>query len=493
MSPTKEFRNFGIGRLGDCLMCGMLRKSNFPISKFQIFPILLLLFLLASCASYNRQIGTYYAFVKNGQYEKADKSLDDNKKLQLGRNHLLYLLEKGKTAHLLKQYENSNRYFNEADLFMEDARTSASDIALGMLLNPMMQTYKGEDFEKFMVHYYKALNYLYLGQADEAMVEARRITLQSYALQDQKNNKENKYSDDAFSLMLQGIIYEQDRDINNAFISYRNAADIFLRNNNTYYGIQLPLQLKKDVLRLAALNGFMDEVGRYEKLFGISYQKEDTADGGELILFWENGLAPVKQEQNFFFSLTKNSSGNFFFTDPTGAFNIPFDGNTSFNRDDPNINDLRTFRVAFPRYQEQPVYYNSASVTANNQQYSMEGAQDINALAFATLKERFLKDMSLTLSRLAVKKLAEAAARPKKDDKNKKEKEAVALAIQTFNFISEKADTRNWQSLPHTIYYTRVPLSKGNNTITLQLANNPVTLNVEGTGSLQLRNVCTLY
>ena len=24
----------------------------------------------------------------------------------------------------------------------------------------MMETYKGEDFEKFMVHYYKSLNYL---------------------------------------------------------------------------------------------------------------------------------------------------------------------------------------------------------------------------------------------------------------------------------------------------------------------------------------------
>jgi uncharacterized protein len=469
--------------------------SHFHISGFlNALVFLTLSIALVSCGSYNRQIGKYYEHVKGGQYDKADASIDNNKKLQLSRNRLLYLLEKGKMAHLLKQYENSNRYFNEADLFMEDARTTAGDIVLGTLLNPMMQTYKGEDFEKFMVHYYKALNYLYLGQTSEAMVEARRISLQNYALQDKKNDNQNRYSDDAFSLMLQGIIYEHDRDINNAFISYRNAADIYLRNNNSYYGVQLPLQLKKDVLRTAALNGFTDEVGRYEKLFNLTYQKEEATAGGELVLFWENGLAPVKQEQNFFFSLTKNGAGDFFFVDPTGAFSIPFDTRTSINRDDPNINDLRTFRVAFPKYQEQPLQYAGASAMVNSQSYSMESAEDINALAFATLKERFLKDMSLTLSRLAVKKLAEAAARPKKDDKNKNEREALAVAIQAFSFISEKADTRNWQSLPHTIYYTRIPLAKGNNTITLQPnGSSPISFNIDGTGQLQLQNVCTLY
>jgi hypothetical protein len=102
--------------------------------------------------------------------------------------------------------------------------------------------------------------------------------------------------------------------------------------------------------------------------------------------------------------------------------------------------------------------------------------------------------MSLALSRLAVKKLAEAAVRPKKDDKNKDEKEALALAIQAFSFISEKADTRNWQSLPHTIYYTRLPLAKGANAITLQVngSSKAIQLQAEGTGRLQVQNICSL-
>lgn len=458
---------------------------------------MLLMLLSVSCATYNNRIGSYYEQVVNNNYEKAYAALDNNKLLQRGRNRLLYLFEKGKMAHLLKQYDSSNLFFNQADLFIEDTRTSARDIALGNLLNPMMETYKGEDFEKFMVHYYKALNYLNLGQPNEALVEARRISLRSYTQQDKTNNNVHRYSDDAFSLMIQGIIYEQNGDMNNAFISYRNAVDIFLQNNNLWYGIALPGQLKKDLLRTAAANGFIDEMQRYEKLLNTSWQKLPKAEGGELVLFWENGLAPVKQEQNFFFTLTKDGLGNFTFVDATGSFNIPFDFSSNYNRDNIRLDELRSLRVAFPKYQEQPVYYTGATLTANNMQYGFEKAENINELAFATLKERFVKEMVKTLTRLAIKKLAESAARPKKDDKNKDEKEAMAAAIQLFNLVSEKADTRNWQSLPHTIWYTRIPLQQGVNVLQLNLTaqgstGKPITIVVEGKGELQVQNVCTL-
>lgn len=454
-----------------------------------------LMLFLFSCATYNMRISQYYADMRQNDFRKADAALDNARILQNKRNRLLYLLEKGKMTHLLQQYDSSNNYFNEADLFMEDVRTSAADVALGTLLNPMMETYKGEAFEKFMVHYYKALNYLYLGKTDEALVEARRISLQSYALQDQ-SRRENRYSDDAFSLIMQGIIYEKGGDINNAFISYRNAVDIYLKNGNTYYGVQLPEQLKLDLVRTAAQNGFTDEQQRYEKLLNVTYKPVPPGEGGDLVLFWENGLAPVKQEQNFFFTLTKDAVGNFAFVDATGSFNIPFNfASQNLKSEDVKLEDLRSLRVAFPKYQEQPSFYNQATLQLNNKTYSFEPAEDINTLAFATLRERFLKDMATTLARLAVKKLAEAAARPKEDAKNKEAKEAVALAIQIFNFVSEKADTRNWQSLPHTIYYTRVPLDRGTNVLQVNVSGqSSTTLNLvaEGNGRLQVQNICTL-
>lgn len=452
-------------------------------------------------------MGIYYTNLRQGNYEKAAVSLDNNKLLKKGRNKLLYLLERGKVCHLLQQWDSSNNYFNEADLIMEDARTSAKDLALGTLLNPMMQSYKGEDFEKYLVHYYKALNYLQLGNTEDALVEARRITLRTNTQEDK--TAKNKYSEDAFSLMLQGMIYEKANDWNNAFIAYRNAADVYLEKNGSYYGTKMPDRLKKDLLRLAWQNGFTDELNRYEKLLNTSFSKETNADGGEVILFWENGLAPVKQQEDIYFSLFKNSGGSFMFTDAGGLYTIPFDLSNGYNTNEIKLENLRSFRMALPKYEAQPMFYSGACLQLNSQQYSFEPAENINTLAFATLRERMLKELSSTLTRLAVKKLAEAAIRPKeeKEDKNKTEeqkkkeqkekatREALALGMQLFNFATEKADTRNWQSLPHTIYYTRVPLQKGPNNITLQLAgpsSSSVQLLVEGNGSLQFQNVCTL-
>ncbi len=52
------------------------------------------------------------------------------------------------------------------------------------------------------------------------------------------------------------------------------------------------------------------------------------------------------------------------------------------------------------------------------------------------------------------------------------------------NAITEKADTRNWQTLPHSIYYTRVKLPEGDHDIRLNTSNgqqtqaHAITLNI---------------
>jgi hypothetical protein len=200
----------------------------------------MMLFLLG-CTTYNQSLTPYYKNVYAGNYAQAEKDLDNNGLIQKPRNKLLYLMEKGRVAHLNGQYELSNKYFNNADQLLDSGLNGVADAAVGLLVNSMSQTYKGEDFEKFMVHYYKALNYLYLNNIEDAIVEARRITLQAQDQGDKFNNKDNRYSNDAFALMFQGMLYERNNDVNNAFISYRNAAEIYLKSpDQTYYGTPMP-------------------------------------------------------------------------------------------------------------------------------------------------------------------------------------------------------------------------------------------------------------
>ena len=452
--------------------------------------------LLCSCATYNNRIQTYYSSVTEGNYSKADKDLESNKLLKASRNRLLYLLEKGRVAHLQGAYDTSNYFFNEADRIMEDQGRKPADVAVGLLINPMMQQYKAEAFEGIMIHYYKALNYLYLNQPDEAIVEARRITLQNQQIGDNAGNKEKRYSGDAFSLMLQGLIYESSGDVNNAFIAYRNSAEMYLRDTTgqKYYGVELPLQLKKDLLRTAYQNGFTDELMRFERLFRMKYKTAKPAEGGELVVFFENGMAPVKEQQDFFFSMTKGLAG-FYFTDSRGN-EIPFDASMNFSGDG-NLGSLNTLHVAFPKFVARPVVYRSIQVSGCKDTLRAEKAEDITSLAQAIQKERFVKEMSTALSRLAVKKAAQYLVKGKEGAKNKELREGLSSLMDIYSAASEKADTRNWQTLPSEIYYVRLPLKKGENKVEINLngtqgQSESKSFTVTGTGAVIFLNYASL-
>jgi hypothetical protein len=92
----------------------------------------------------------------------------------------------------------------------------------------------------------------------------------------------------------------------------------------------------------------------------------------------------------------------------------------------------------------------------------MDLVEDINAIAKKTLQERMLQELGLGLLRAALKKVAE--------EQISKESEGLGLAVGILNAVTEKADTRNWQTLPHSIYYQRMPLDLGNNEVVLSVS-----------------------
>ncbi|HAK12989.1 MAG TPA: hypothetical protein DCO78_14435 [Chitinophagaceae bacterium] len=60
--------------------------------------------------------------------------------------------------------------------------------------------------------------------------------------------------------------------------------------------------------------------------------------------------------------------------------------------------------------------------------------------------------------------------------------------MNVVNNATEKADTRNWQSLPAFIQYVRIPLQAGVNSIELSAGNQQKTITVQGNGGIQLQN-----
>ncbi len=429
-----------------------------------------LMVLLSACRTYYQKTdGTEKAILAKN-YEKAEDVIRDNKFLTRKRNLLLYYLELGKVQHLQGDFKASNISLNNADLMMEEYR-NLLEMAVGVTVNPAMQPYLAEPHEKILVHYYKALNYLQLGDIEEAIVEARRIDLSGTQNENDVNNKAKKYGEDPFGLMLMGMIYEADRDYNNAFIAYRNAKEIYDTDETGLYKGHHPESLERDLVRTSA----------YAGLYYESALEKVDLPFGEAIIFWENGLAPVKEEKNMFFSLNKRN-GNFFFV--SDNLSIPIDYN--FNKDNPDFkpSDLGLLRMAWSFYVPRGSRVQSASIAHNNKVLQFYPIEDVSALAFQIERDNYLTELGKNLLRLALKKISELSL----TEKN----EYLGLALGIANVATEKADTRNWQSLPSTISYTRIPLQEGLNTISFKASNGETKEFVlEGTGRMYFRNIVT--
>lgn len=427
--------------------------------KIQAYLALGVCILLSSCATFYEINYEFNQNFEQGNIEAANDILDKNKKKLSKKTSFLYYANKGVVSAMLEDFETSNQHLEQAYIFGEDYRQNYLNVAASFLVNPNLIEYPGEDHEHLLLLYYKAINYLKLGDNEAALVECRRLNNRLNALGD-KYKSENKYKRDAFINNLMGIIYDADGDYNNAFIAYRNAYNIYIDDFSTLFGVSAPEQLKMDLLRTAYLLGFNTELRQYEKEFDIKYQHQ-TNDNGEVVFFWHNGLGPVKDETSINFTVVKGGPGIVTFANEDRGFSFPFPYQYDPESGGTKLTDIDIFRVTFPKYVERPRTHGGATLMLGETRKDLDRAENINAIAFKTLEQRMILEMSKSLLRVALKKAAEQSIQ--------KENEGLGFVVGLINAATEKADTRNWQTIPHSIYYTRMPLKRGQNEVTLKL------------------------
>lgn len=414
--------------------------------------------LTASCATYYQKHYDFNSEFEKGDLPKALEVLQQKESLANSKSKFLYFVNNGILLSLLGKYEASNDYFEKAFLFGEDYRINYFNEAAGYLTNPNMSVYRGEDHEHLMLLYFKAINYLKMQKPDEALVECRRLNIRLNQLSD-KYSSDKKYRRDAFVDNLMGIIYQSTGDYNNAFIAYRNALEIYEQDYHDLFSMQVPDQLKKDLLNTAWWTGFTDEFEAYRTQFNMP-DYTPVKPEAELVFFWHNGLSPVKSEWSVNFVVDHSSENVVVFTNEALGISFPFHVDDKKERSD--LGRLEFFRVAFPKYSERAEYYREATLRTDSLSIPLELSEDISKIAFHSLRERMVLEFSKGLLRAALKKATEMSLR--------KEDEGLAALIGVVNALTEKADTRNWQTLPHSIYYARVPLKEGRNEVTFTLA-----------------------
>ncbi len=413
------------------------------------------IFLLFGCATYYQKSFEFHQSFAQGDLAHAKAFLEKNVKAAEKKDRLIYFLDRGVVEQMLGNYEESNFYFEEAYLYLENQQKSFANDVVEMIANPMLKPYKAEDFEAVLLHYYKAINFIHLDNLDAALVEIRRINIKLNELTTRYEGKKYTYKQDAFALNLMGIIYEAKGEINDAFIAYRNA---YLAYDSIYandFEVKAPEQLKIDLLRTAKALGFRQEYQFYADKFACEvelYPKEN----GSLVFFWLNGLGPVKGEFSLNLSTLDGNNGQFTFANENEGFVIPYaHTNQNNSSQSSSLSNLKFVRMTIPKYRSRVPFYSSGQLLVDSLKLTsqLEKSENIEKIAFASLHDRMLREISKSIGRLAIKQAAELAVREENED--------LGAVLSAFNAVTEKADTRNWQTLPNSIYYSRLSLSEG--------------------------------
>jgi len=420
-----------------------LAKINFPCGAgFRFLRSCLLIFAVLSamggCATYSGSFDVVERNLAMQHYDAALTNIEKEKDSKTDR--VLYLLNKGMILRMKRDFVASNSAFEAAKKEMDRLyAASVSENTLSVMVNDSTVSYSGDNFERVLLHLYMALNYLELGQPDSARIEALQLDakLREFA----EKIPDSKHIEDAFTLYLIGMIYEDRGEWSDAMISYRSAYKVY-KKYQANYAVAIPSMLKTDLMRMAKQQGLTNELEKYKSEFGIELinSKGSTSGMGELVFVLNNGLAPIKREK---------------------AVNS-FDATTA-----------SMVRISLPSYESRNKNVVAARITVNDRQSVTELTEDIDAVAKKNLDSHMPAIITRSVARVVVKAVANKRARElatnNKNNDNAMAGMLGALALQVATVASERADTRSWLTLPSNIQMGRLSLPPGSYNVKVEL------------------------
>lgn len=363
-------------------------------------------------------------------YDAARARIEKAKDSSYGRkNQVLYYLDLGAVQHDAGKFKESDLSFDKAERRMEELYTKSVSKAAGtLILNDTTTEYAGSRFERAMVNVYRCLNYAFLGDRENALVEIRKLSrlLQEYS--DVYGAAKTAYKDDAFAQFLASLLYEDDGradDARIANVKSRKAYELYA----AAYGTPTPR---------------LEPAG-------------EAKGAGELVFIHYNGLAPRKISKSFSVA----------WRDAAIAVNATKDDEAQSGRAINAINAGligKAITVAFPDYVQDPFQIAGSAVEAAGVRAQTELAQDLSAIARKDLEEAQALIRARAIARAAIKYIVAKAAADevaKKYGKNSWQHLLAQAGGAAANAATESADTRAWATLPAQLRVARLRLPPG--------------------------------
>ncbi len=372
---------------------------------------LALALLLSGCAGYSGRVAESRRLYDAGQYELAAQTL----KPLVERNdndRLLYLLDLGAAHHAARNFPEAIKAFREAEKQAGSiSHTSISQEVGSVVTNDDALFYKGEDFEKLLIHVYLAMDYALSGQFEGALVEARKVNRKIDML---IAEGQIPYERNAFAKYLSGVLFESQGEWNSAFVDYRQ-----LRKWNP----DTPL-LGAALLRMADRLQATQELEEFRKTYPNEKDFRLGKGVGEVVVLVEQGRAPVKVPSS-------------------EMYLVPVFIKRSFRKRHAVVRDAADKTVS------------CASRTLFD------------------IEETAIKELNAKLAGMIAKKVASTAAKYAIGAGVAKASDSEFAGALTTFFLraTDKADLRSWSSLPATLQVARLALPAGRRDIVLDMVD----------------------
>jgi hypothetical protein len=424
-----------------------------PAKSRTLIVTVLLLALGTTCAHHPGKMEAIRGLMASEGYQAAlDKFYD----IDRDDNDVLYLLEWGLLLHYAGEYAKSNDVFERAEILSEDLYTkSISREAAALVTSDLVLEYVPKPYEQVLVNYFRALNYIFLGEKEGALVECRKAVdkLVVYSEEDKR-----PYRRDAFIEYLTGILYEWDGDVNDAFISYRNAIWGYWIYDQRL-GIAAPPYLACDIMRAAKSLGFTEEADRFDPGEPAACMEQSGDPGlAKVVIFLEQGFVPARQAWSVNVPILKSEAKRA--REHPHEFSIGVHSRIYGHTYD--ADDIAYFlRFALPVYPAltPPPYV--PALHLGDRRIEPHLCEDVFAIAKEELDHDMPRIVAKTLARALIKYKATDAV----GDKYGKLWGTVANIAAA---ATEQADLRAWLSLPRAIHLAVAYVEPGAYTLTTE-------------------------
>jgi hypothetical protein len=380
-------------------------------------------------------------------------------------------MDQGMMLHVAGQYQASNAILDEAEDEVERLYTRrVRSETKAFLTNDSKLPYEGDPYEQTMINVIKALNYAAVGNWTEALVEARRIDHRLNVLTDRTSAKEG-YRDDAFARYLSGLLYEVSGDLNNAFIAYRKAYELY-GAVRSWTHVALPPMLRADLLRMTEALHMTQEHEEYKQQFPdvIWRPYQETKELGQIVLVSHIGRAPHKEDRMIDVPVSLDALNLVLISNALG--NQSRGTNPERRAAESVLYGLNghVVRVAIPALvsQKTPVAYGQMTLTGQGGSYTAktELMQNLTAVAERALSDRLAGIAAKAVARAAVKyTMAEGVGRGAHAAAGKDTGPLIGLIVgslaKAWAVASEEADKRTWRTLPDEIQIAKLWVPPG--------------------------------